>query len=418
MNILLIPSEQFIPAHEPLAGTFQNDQAKILVNAGYEVGVISVQLKFSLPMIVKAILFRMAGKKPANATREQSFAGLFRLGFNKLFKPHLFVKKESANGIPVYRAEGFYLKAPDPANDYHYWIKAGLQGFELYLKDNGRPDVIHAHNAINAGILALAIKKKYGIPYMLTEHSSYYSRNLYDAALLPKAKKVFEEAAVATAVSPFLAACLNDIFPSAVQWQVLPNVAEPLFEKRNLVNKPDSGLFTFLHIANLIPLKRQALLIEAFHEAFDKKDKVTLEFAGEGESLDELQKLVQKLGENDRIKFHGLLSKEDIFKKLDEVQVVCLPSSYETFGVAVLEAIIRGVPVVASRCGGPDQMVNSNNGLLVNVDDKAGLKAALVNIKNNYTQYDATVIRKEAIEKYGSGSFLKKLDSYYRQIMN
>ena len=418
MKILILPSEQFIPAHEPLAGTFQNDQAKVLIKAGHKVSVISVQLKYSLPMIAKAIIFRFIGKRPANATKHLKFSELLSLGWQKIFYPEKFIKKEYLNDLEIYRAEGFYMKAPSPRSDYKYWIKAGMIAFDRYIKENGRPEIIHAHNALYAGLLAERIFESYQIPYMITEHSSYFSRNLYDSSLLPKAKSVFEKARIATAVSPFLIKCLEDIFPAVTKWQLLPNVADPAFEEKPLQKNSNTERFIFLHIANLIPLKQQSLLIEAFHEAFNTDENVQLEFAGEGESFSHLQQMINYLGEKGRIHLLGRLSKEAIFEKLNNVQVVCLPSEYETFGVSLLEAILRGVPVIASRCGGPDDIISEENGILFTVNDKNGLKQALHTIKNKYPQYNSESIKRAAIQKFGSASFLNKLENYYRQMYN
>lgn len=52
------------------------------------------------------------------------------------------------------------------------WVRAGLKAFKHYIRENGLPDLIHAHCMNYAGILAQKISEKYGIPYVLTEHSS------------------------------------------------------------------------------------------------------------------------------------------------------------------------------------------------------------------------------------------------------
>lgn len=418
MKVLILPSEQFIPLHEPLAGTFQSDQAKILINAGFDVAVISVQLKFSLLMLIKAIALRCIGIKLPNETGNKKQIELIHLLYRKLFKQDSFIFKEQLNGVSVYRAEGFYVRPPSDKTDFNYWIKAGLYAFKKYLYENGKPDIIHAHNALYGGMLAAAIYNKYNIPYMLTEHSSYYSRKLYHKTLLAHAKRVFENARIATAVSYSLIEDLKQLFPSTVKWELLPNVADPIFERKPLEEKIGQDSFVFLHIANLIPLKRQELLIEAFHNAFEKKEAVVLEFAGEGESFQKLKQMVTLLDEQHRIFFLGRLSKEKVFEKLNEIQVVCLPSMYETFGVSLLEANLRGVPVLATKCGGPNDIVSNENGLLIEVDDTNSLQQALKSIRQQYSSYSAELIRIRAIEKYGSKAFLRKLNNYYNQLLN
>ncbi len=58
------------------------------------------------------------------------------------------------------------------------WVRAGLKAFKHYIRENGLPDLIHAHCMNYAGILAQKISEKYGIPYVLTEHSSTITRGL------------------------------------------------------------------------------------------------------------------------------------------------------------------------------------------------------------------------------------------------
>ncbi|MCW5913714.1 MAG: glycosyltransferase [Chitinophagaceae bacterium] len=408
MHILIIPSEEFVPDNAPLAGIFQYDQACILRNAGHRVSVISVRFRFSLPMLVKAIALRCAGRRVKNETGNYSLIGLIRLLNDKLFKPSKFITRESKDGIQVLRAEAFYLLPPSPARDYRYWVKAGMNAYESFTNKEGAPDVIYSHNALYAGLLALAIKRKFGKPFILQEHSSYYSRNLYHKSLLPRAGKVFEESEPSFAVSHFLANELKKKF-AGIKIGVLPDVVDPIFESTQPPNLKLNG-FRFLHIGNLISIKRQSDLIQAFADVFRDEADVCLELAGEGEDREKLQQQIYALNMDKRILLTGRLSKAEILRRIDQSHVVCLVSSIETFGVALLEAIFRGVPVIATDCGGLADFVRNYNGILIPKNNVDAMKKALVKIKNCCPQYSREFIRERAIEEFGSASFLRRFE--------
>ena len=90
------------------------------------------------------------------------------------------LRKYQENQIDIYAYDGMYLFPRSPFIDLNrvLWVRAGMKAFEAYIKENGKPDLIHAHVVNYAGILACKIFKKYGIPYIITEHSSTYARDL------------------------------------------------------------------------------------------------------------------------------------------------------------------------------------------------------------------------------------------------
>ncbi|MDQ6609105.1 MAG: glycosyltransferase, partial [Bacteroidota bacterium] len=177
MHILVIPSEQFIPPQNKLDGIFQYHQATILRDAGHQIGVLSIKLSFSVPMIVKGIFFKIIGKKAGNETDEFRLPALLKLGIKKIFRKQSFVSREVIDGLTIYRVDGLYLRPPVQHQNHISWIKAGIICFRQYLQQEGRPDIIHAHNAVYAGMLAERLHQEFGIRYIITEHSSIYALN-------------------------------------------------------------------------------------------------------------------------------------------------------------------------------------------------------------------------------------------------
>lgn len=411
MHILILPSEEFVPEREPLAGIFQLDQARILKYAGYKVGVLSIRLRYSAPMIMKAVLKRLAGRKSQNDTDIYSFLQLFSLFFNKIFRPSLYIREEQVEGIDVYRIEGFYRLPPSQKTDYRWWIRAGKELFKHYINKNGRPDIIHAHNAVYAGMLAQNLKEQHHVDYILTEHSSYFSRKMYHNSLLSYAYAAFKNARQLFVVSAFLGKGLEEIFCN-LDYKVLPNVVHPDFEHQPL-NKKQKTTYSVISIGNLIHLKRHALLIRAFHKAFSADVPISLSIIGEGPEKESLQQLIETLGESNRIHLKGRFSKPQILQAIDEADVLCLQSEYETFGVVVLESLFRGTPVITTLCGGPDEVVTSKDGLAITVDDEKAMVEALKKMYFNKNLFDPMEIRASAIQRYGAIVFLKSIQSFF-----
>ncbi|PQP32811.1 glycosyltransferase family 4 protein, partial [Desulfobacteraceae bacterium SEEP-SAG10] len=106
-----------------------------------------------------------------------------------------------------------------------------------------------------------------------------------------------------------------------------------------------------------------------------------------------LQKLAQDLGIGDCVTFLGKLDRTQVLKEMNQCQAFVLSSEFETFGVVVIEALSQGKPVIATRCGGPEEILHAGNGILVQKNDKKSLADAMVCLRNDYLNYDSDCIR-------------------------
>lgn len=107
-------------------------------------------------------------------------------------------------------------------------------------------------------------------------------------------------------------------------------------------------------------------------------------------------RLVQNEGLNAQIKFLGLLGHYEVKHKIATSDALVLSSNYETFGVVIIEALALGKPVVATKCGGPESIINSEVGYLVeknSVDSMAEGLRKLYRNRHNFSQrkLEATV---------------------------
>ena len=156
-------------------------------------------------MLLKEIFFRLIGKPAREKLAIYRLLDLPLLLYDKLFRLDRFISKEAVHGIPTLRIAGFYRRPPNEHTDYKSWVHAGLKAYQVYVKFHGRPDLIHAHNSNPAGILAQQLSMNFNIPYVLTEHSSYFHRRLIPSSLITPLRKALDSASVVGVVSPRLA---------------------------------------------------------------------------------------------------------------------------------------------------------------------------------------------------------------------
>jgi glycosyltransferase involved in cell wall biosynthesis len=419
MHVLIIPSEEFLPKQSHLAGIFQKHQALALQSGGCKVGILSIRQSLSLPMLIKAILFRLVGKRLENQLGDKSIGELVSLLLKKSFGTQSFITRENIEQLDVFRIDGFYFLPPSKHSNHFGWLKAGMQLWEHYCTINGAPDVIHAHNAVYAGILANKISKKKKIPYIITEHSSFVARNLESGLIKNKIKKSYRQAAVFFVVSDFLGKKIDELFKTKLSWKVMPNVLDPEVENAPMPVSIDTvSPFIFISIGSLIPLKRFNNLIDAFYQQFAGNINVKLKIAGNGELKEELQQQINKLQLQSRVELLGIVSRKEVLELIDSSHCLVLCSEFETFGVVLIETTSRGKPIVATRCGGPESIVNNENGLLYTAGDIDALSKAMLHIKENYEKYNQEEIRHFALTTYGSVLFREELKKKYEEVIS
>ena len=90
---------------------------------------------------------------------------------------------------------------------------------------------------------------------------------------------------------------------------------------------------------------------------------------------------------------------------LRDHDALILSSDVETFGVVIVEAMTVGLPVIATKCGGPESIVVEKTGMLVESNDKNKLSAAMKHVVENYDNYDSNTIRQIAIKTYGDKAY-------------
>lgn len=378
MHVLILPS--WYPLNnEDLNGCFFREQVHALSRAGIQVGVIAPQFR-SLRQGVKAI----TGSYDAEIWMD--------------------------NNIPTYFKHGVFCFPKVPYLDLHRWVKAGLKLFERYIQEQGKPDVIHVHSLLLAGPLALEIHNKYNIPYCVTEHSSTFARGLVPNWQWDKLIRVAKSSCACFAVSQALASLLEKKL-SNTEWKVLPNLLDNQFaQSKSIIKKK----FQFCSVARLHENKGFDILLKAFAIVRQEKPELKLILGGDGPEKENLLKLAQTLNVEDAVTFTGALSRENVQLFMAESACFVLSSHVETFGVVVIEALSQGIPVIATKCGGPESIIVPGDGILVEVANVNALAQAMKEVVENPELYDSDSIRQRCLERFSEKAFILRVEEIYK----
>ncbi len=386
MHVLIIPS--WYPTYqEDIAGSFFREQAQALRKQGCKVGVISPQLR-SLH------------------------------NWRSIFTGKSGLEVENDEGIATYRSHGMNWFPRVPSLASKFWVRHGCRLYEQYIAVHGEPDVIHVHSIFNAGVLAAEIYKRYSIPFVITEHSSAFACGLVSAQGISFANNIVALAEVKLAVSSEFALLLDKMLgDKSRSWGVMPNMVNKDFCDYPLPLRINNKDFKFINIAKMTEIKKQTNIILAFSEVFKFNLDVTLTIGGEGPEMLALKNISSQLGVSDRIKLTGKLSRQQVLKEMVASDAFVLSSSYETFGVVVIEALALGKPVIATRCGGPESIVREQDGVLVPIDDVSSLAAAMRYVYENRHKYDAAGIRAACKMRYSESAVAQRLMAIYSDIV-
>ena len=386
MHILILPS--WYPKHaSDVSGVFFRDQALALQNHGHKVGVIAPQLKSVRTFFSQS-----------NSTLPISF--------------------ESDEGIPTYREPMHAFLPRVPYGNYMLFKWLAKKLIKRYIAEQGKPDIIHAHSAIYAGAVAAEFSHELKVPIVVTEHSTGFARELYAAWQVKLAEKAFTQAKKCIAVSPELSKLLEAQIPKTFgHWAWIPNVVADRFKQPDKHDR-ESRPIRFLNLALMTDKKGQADLINAFKQVVEDNLQAELWLGGDGPIRANLEKQAQNFGIADKVRFLGMVAPGKVPGLLENVDVMVVSSHYETFGVVAAEALMAGVPVIATRCGGPECIVTETDGLLVPIKDPQALGQAMLQLAQNIASYDPMKISKHAKERFSGEAVAGKLTQVYARVIN
>jgi glycosyltransferase involved in cell wall biosynthesis len=293
---------------------------------------------------------------------------------------------------------------------FYYFSKRFLK---KYFKEHGLPSLVHVHVPMKSGNLALWIKRKFGIHYIVSEQASSYLNqapdNFFNRHLVYRlqVKKIFSEAAIVTNVSLAIGNILKQLFPIK-DFRVIHNVVDTTYFHPAFLPKP---IFTYIHVSSLSDQKNIFGILRVFKNLAVVSSNWKLLIVGP--PTQEIGDFINDEKLNHLIELKGEVSYPEVAEYMNKAHVMVLFSKHENFPCVVVEALCCGLPVVSSDVAGVNEAVNELNGILVESENEAALMNALLSIREVYGTYNSATIAADAASRFGYPVIARKFDELY-----
>ncbi len=283
-----------------------------------------------------------------------------------------------------------------------------------------RPDLIHAQVATEAGRFAVALGKLFHIPVMITEHSAPEGSEVDRFPHYYYAKFAYGSSKYNACVSDSLREHLEKLFPKyefhtiCNGTKVIPQRSE---EEAQRYRYRVPGAVNCVIAANFYhkEIKGFHILLPVMARLRESGVPVVLHLLGSGEYMEYYRNMAEELGISEACVFHGHCTKDEVYGIFQEMDFLVSASLFESFGCSITEAMMTGMPVVATKCGGPETIVNRDNGILVKRNDGDALYEGMKKMCASYREYSSKRIREYAIEHFSMDAVSRQYIELYRR---
>jgi teichuronic acid biosynthesis glycosyltransferase TuaC len=246
-----------------------------------------------------------------------------------------------------------------------------LKGHVRRLHEQKRIDLIHAHAALPCGHAASLLAKQLGIPFVVSVHGlDAFNTCFVEGASVAWRRKasieVYSQAQSVICISEKVRQVVNDGMGERARTMVVYNGTDTEFFRPDPAVKRDDA--SILVVGNLLRGKGQELVLQAAERLRQLHPDLRCHFIGEGPDRALFLELARSLGIEDRVRFVGRKSRAEVAQAMRASTVFVLPSRYEGLGCVYLEAMASGMPVIACRGQGIDEIIrHPKNGWLIGV---------------------------------------------------
>lgn len=382
MHVLIVPT-WYDTADKPWRGTFIRDQALALARSRTRTGVVFVE---------RRSLSRLIGNPLSLSTS------------------HFQIVEREEEGIPTLRMKGWSTFAQTVPGAM-LWALLTARLVRHYRDRHGQPSLIHGHAALWGGYATMLAARQLGCPFVVTEHSSAIMTRRLSRWEASRAREVYRNADAVIAVSNRLKAAVDALAGREVA-RVIPNTVDTGYFTPKVRDR--SRPFTFLVVGDLVDYKRVDLILRAYARSDQPSRDSRLVIVGQGKERDLLEALARKLDIDGLVSFTGALPRWRVRHWMRDADALLIGSEFETFGVTAIEALACGVPVLATRSGGPEEIVSSSTGILVPCGDEAAMAEGMAQLRSR--RFEAHQLASTAAARYGFAAVATQLDRVYRAV--
>jgi len=303
---------------------------------------------------------------------------------------------------------------------YKEYSRAWEKAINLYKQRQGIPDIISCNVVMPVALIALRLKKKWNVPFTITEHwTGYFPEDGRYKGLFMKslAGRAVKNASAVITVSNALKTKMQQL-GLANTYHVISNVVDiKMFDVA--ANKLSDRPFRFIHVSSLDEEQKNVSgIIRAFGESHKMYPTARLTIVGSGEEKRALEKLTEILDLKNQVEFAGQKTGIELAGLFQQADAFVLFSNYENLPCVMLEAMSCGLPVIGTKVGDVPEYINTSNGLLVDSHNEKQLCSAMTEMIQNKGKYDASEIRKAIVGKVNEDAVAEAFLQVYKSVLN
>lgn len=284
-------------------------------------------------------------------------------------------------------------------------------------------DLIHGHFGYPDGVVAVRLGARYGVPALITEHAPWRPWMDHYPIVRRQATAAAGRCALQVAVSRAVLTSIAEVTGDERRIRVIPvgfdaNVFFP--SPRRGAPDPDQILF----VGRVHAIKGVDLLLAAMCRLIRRRPRLRLVVAGGGSAYrhyrreeERLRRLALNLGLGTIVTFLGPQPPGEVAQLMRQSALLVLPSRLESFGVVLVEALACGTPVVATRCGGPEDIVSDEVGVLVPTEDPDALAGGIELVLARRASYESLMLGRYARENFSWDVVTEKYLAAYRAVL-
>jgi glycosyltransferase involved in cell wall biosynthesis len=303
------------------------------------------------------------------------------------------------------------------------WIKDMYQAWKQLQKEWGKPDVVQMNVLDKNGLIALWLKYRYHIPYVIIEHwSGYLPANFafrcgWHGWLM---RKIAKQASCILPVSQMLEDAMKNCGIENQNWQRIHNVVDNFFYQpiSTKTITPKGDTFRFLHVSCFDEKAKNIQgMLRAVRKVAEERQDFELVVVGTGVDYTEDRAYADSLQfPEGMLTFTGEQTPHEVAQWMQESDCFLFFSRYENAPVVLSECLACGLPIISSHAGGIPEMVDDTCGILVPTEDENALAKAMKDMMSNHNNYSPKQIRKHG-EKYTYHVVGSKLSEIYKSIV-
>lgn len=323
---------------------------------------------------------------------------------------HVGKREICVEGIPVY-ARALPCRILSETKKSAVGDKLFLSLYKELENEGWIPDIIHAHFVADQMLSTVKYSKK---KFVLTEHYSGMNSLSPDKELFERNMRAYEIADCRIAVSSDFCEKLRKT--TGLDFAVVPNVLDSTVFNKKVSTGEKHDTLKLVSAGNLTENKNFSTLIDVINLL--PLSNVELNIFGSGSEYTRLKAQIEKLGLEEKIFLRGKVSREALMKEYMESDAFILLSKSETFGVAYIEAMACGLPVLSLDCGGTRDFICDNNGVIVKSCETADIAEAVMSFIAKLESYDRERISEDILVKFGYENVSSRLMEIYKGLLN